>query len=125
MADHVMGNSARRSYGYSENTGSWSIDLGRLDADSVEALNRMADNAIQAFRQAFADVCTVEYAEGDLVEIGENHQVSNLWAEVPLEQDPDGRFRPAPDAGPTNAANRAGLSRVLFTCGVEVEGYGT
>jgi hypothetical protein len=111
-----------RSYGYTENTASWSIDLGDLDADSGEALNQIADGAIQAFLQAFADMCTVEDAEGNLAEIGEDRRLSNLWTELRLEQDVEGRFRPRPDEAFGDLSDRAGLSRVLLACGVKVEG---
>jgi hypothetical protein len=85
-------------------------------------LNQIADNAIRAFLQAFADVCTIEDAEGDLVEIGEDRQLSNVWAELRLEQDSEGRFRPRLDAASSDLSKRAGLSRVLVACGVRVEG---
>ncbi len=110
-----------RSYGYTENTASWSIDLGHLDANSGEALNQIADGAIHAFLEAFADVCTVQDAEGNLAEIREDLRLSNLWTELQLEQDLEGRFRPRPDAASGLLSNRAGLSRVLLACGVKVE----
>jgi hypothetical protein len=111
-----------RPYGYTEKTGRWSIDFGRLDADSVEALNQIADEAIRAFLQAFADLCIVEDAEGDLVEIGEDGRLSNQRPEVPLEQDVEGRFRPGSEAASGDLSKRAGLSRVLLGCGVAAEG---
>jgi hypothetical protein len=112
----------KRPYGYAEKVGRWSINLGRLDPDSVEAMNQIADDVVGSFLQAFADLCTVEHAEGDLVEIEEDYRLSNVRGELPLEQTVEATFRPRSDTAIGVLSNRAGLSSVLLVCSIAVEG---
>lgn len=116
--------SNERTYGYTENAGAWSIDLGLLNPASPQLMNEVADKVTAAFLDAFADVCTVEYAEGDIAELGDDGRLVALWPEIPLEQVEERRFRPAEGTGVENLAGRAFLSRVMLACGVKLTSAG-
>src|SRR5437868_8722789 len=79
----------KRTYGYKESAGQWTIDLGQLDATSMESLRATADRAARAFMDAFADVCLASSADGVITEIGDDGRILEVRGEVPLEPRPD------------------------------------
>src|SRR5690349_20144927 len=98
------------TYGSSEQAGLWSINLGPLDTSSPAVLNNVVDAVTRAFWSAFKDVCSLEWAEGDIVEISDDGLIQGAWGEVPLQDDGDSRFRPATNSGVGDLAGRAVLS---------------
>ena len=108
---------------YVEQAAFWSIHLKAPDADASASLyNQMADEATQAFWGAFRDLCSLERAEGDIVEIGEDGRIGAVWAEVLLEhRADDGRFRPSTTADVPDIGDRRVLSRVVVTCGARLQ----
>jgi len=106
---------------YIEQTGLWSIDLGPLDTGSPAFLNQLAERVTKAFWGAFKDICNLEWAEGDIVQVGQDGLIKAVWAEIPLEHSGDGRFRPAENAGVGGSEDRTVLSRVMLTCNVTLQ----
>jgi hypothetical protein len=106
---------------YIEQTGLWSIDLGSLDTSSPAFLNQMAERVTKAFWEGFEDICNLEWAEGDIVQVGQDGLIDAVSAEIPLEHSGDGRFRPTGSAGVGGSEDRTVLSRVMLTCGVTLQ----
>jgi hypothetical protein len=107
------------TYGHAEKAGAWDIELGALDVASVRALEQTADDVAEVFVQAFAEIGTLEYAEGTVTEIGEDRRILSVQGEVPLVWH-EGRFRPAPDADVGPEAGGAVLSSFMLVYTVTV-----
>ncbi|MBJ7596638.1 MAG: hypothetical protein DLM67_00430 [Candidatus Nephthysia bennettiae] len=107
------------TYSYAEKAGAWDIGLDPSDSTTVSALNEAADHATGAFVDAFAEIGTLEYAEGTLTEIADDGRILSVRSEIPLVEQ-DGRFRPAPDAQPAVLTERAVLSSAILTYTVTV-----
>ena len=114
-----MTTNGQATYGHAEKAGAWDIDLGALDVASPRTLEQTADEVTEAFVQAFAEIGTLEYAEGTVTEIGEDGRILSVQGEVQLVWH-EGRFRPAPDAYIGPDAGRAVLSSIMLVYTVTV-----
>jgi hypothetical protein len=107
------------TYGHTEKAGAWDIDLGVQGPAPPASLNRIADNVSGAFVDAFADIATVEHAEGTVIDIGEDGRILSVWGEVPLVSQ-EGQFRPVPDVESGDLTERGVLSGIMLVCAVTV-----
>jgi hypothetical protein len=114
----------KRTYGYKESAGQWTIDLGQLDAPSMESLRATADRAAQAFMDAFTDVCIGSSAEGVITEIGDDGRILEVWGEVPLEQRPDHSFGSVSEDASGDPSRRSALTSFTLRCDVLVQEEG-
>jgi hypothetical protein len=109
----------KATYGYAEKAGAWDINLGSLEPASPRVLNQKADDVTQAFVEAFAELGTMEYAEGTFTEVAEDGRITAVWGEVPLVGH-EGRFRPVADADVGSPSERKILSSIMLVYTVTV-----
>ncbi len=107
------------TYGHAEKAGAWDIYLGALDVASLRALQQTVDDVTKAFVEAFAEIGTLDYAEGTVVEIGSSGRILSVRGEMPMEMH-EGRFRPTAEIDLDLPAERTVLSSIMLVYTVTV-----